>query len=493
MARRPDAAVDLRGHRGDLSRRRRRPGGEDDLLRPLPLRHRLQGRPPVLPRPEAGRPAAARPHRGHLRHVAADRGRTVAAPRLRRRHRGRPAGRRLLRVHGHRDRQRGHPAARAAGRREGPPREQHPGRLRGHLPGRHHRRGLVPLRAGAAPAAHRPAAASRRLGDRAVRAGRSRRPASARPTQAWVLRAFRVEGPHWAGRTVAQVEQAIPGARLFVQRLRQAREAGRSGSRASWSGPATRRGPAGPARACSSSRWPASAPRSRTRAARLPDGDPGRGGHRARMLPGRRWRSSPRCTAGAWCCAGSFARASRCPSSRARSVHRGDLLQLAGHERDVERAGQRPRLPGPHLARPPTCVFVGVGIVVGGLLGPPLGEGRRGGASPSPTSGGALVMGLVFGWLRSTRPAVGLHPRRPPSGSSTTSGSPAFIGAVGLTAGPSFVAGVRQTGFGLVAAGVVAAILPQAGRPRWSAARAEDRPGHPAGRLRRRRHLHRRR
>jgi putative transport protein len=40
-------------------------------------------------------------------------------------------------------------------------------------------------------------------------------------------------------------------------------------------------------------------------------------------------------------------------------------------------------------------------------------------------------------------------------------GLAAFIGVVGLTAGPGFVAGVRQTGFGLVAAGLVAALLPQ--------------------------------
>jgi putative transport protein len=39
--------------------------------------------------------------------------------------------------------------------------------------------------------------------------------------QAWVLRALRIEGTAWAGRTVAQIEQSVPGARLFVERLRQ--------------------------------------------------------------------------------------------------------------------------------------------------------------------------------------------------------------------------------------------------------------------------------
>ncbi len=38
--------------------------------------------------------------------------------------------------------------------------------------------------------------------------------------QAWDIRAFRVEREGWVGRTVAQIEQAFPGARVFVERLR---------------------------------------------------------------------------------------------------------------------------------------------------------------------------------------------------------------------------------------------------------------------------------
>lgn len=77
------------------------------------------------------------------------------------------------------------------------------------------------------------------------------------------------------------------------------------------------------------------------------------------------------------------------------------------------------------------------------------------------TSGGALVMGLVFGWLRSARPTFG---RIPDAALWVFDhvGLAAFIGCVGLAAGPNFVSGVRQTGLGLVGAGLVAAVLPHA-------------------------------
>ena len=105
-------------------------------------------------------------------------------------------------------------------------------------------------------------------------------------------------------------------------------------------------------------------------------------------------------------------------------------------------------------------VFLGLGIVVGGLVGL-LSVKVAGVAITLTTSGGALVMGLVFGWLRSVRPTFG-HIPEAALWVFDNVGLAAFIGVVGLSAGPSFVAGVRQTGFGLVAAGLVAAVLPHA-------------------------------
>ncbi len=75
---------------------------QDRLLRPLPLRHRLQGRTPVLPRAQEGRAAAGVADRRPLRHEPdrdRDRGEAVG---LRRRDRRGPHRRRLHRVDGHR-------------------------------------------------------------------------------------------------------------------------------------------------------------------------------------------------------------------------------------------------------------------------------------------------------------------------------------------------------------------------------------------------------
>ncbi len=145
------------------------------------------------------------------------------------------------------------------------------------------------------------------------------------------------------------------------------------------------------------------------------------------------------------------------PFAGATTIDRGDLLRLAGTREDVERAG---RALG--YIEPPTSatdvVFVGVGIVVGGFLG--LLSITVGGLPLSLTaSGGALIMGLVFGYLRSVRPTFG---RIPESALwiFDTLGLAVFIGVVGLTAGPDFVAGLRRTGPILLVVGFLVAVVP---------------------------------
>jgi putative transport protein len=64
-----------------------------------------------------------------------------------------------------------------------------------------------------------------------------------------------------------------------------------------------------------------------------------------------------------------------------------------------------------------------------------------------------------MGWLRSTRPSFGRIPE-PALWIFDTVGLAAFIGIVGLNAGPQFVSGVRETGLGLVGAGLVVTLLP---------------------------------
>jgi putative transport protein len=138
-------------------------------------------------------------------------------------------------------------------------------------------------------------------------------------------------------------------------------------------------------------------------------------------------------------------------------VNRGDLLRLAGAERDVERAGQALG----YVERPSSetdVVFVGLGILLGGLFGAL--TLRVGDLPISLTaSGGALIMGLVFGWLRSVRPTFGRIPE-PALWVFDTIGLAVFIGCVGLAAGPSFVAGLRSTGPGLIVVSLLVALTP---------------------------------
>jgi putative transport protein len=138
-------------------------------------------------------------------------------------------------------------------------------------------------------------------------------------------------------------------------------------------------------------------------------------------------------------------------------VNRGDLLRIAGAKPDVERVG---RVLG-YIERSSSetdVVFVGLGILVGGLAG--LLTVTVGSVPLHLTaSGGALVMGLVFGWLRSVRPTFGRIPE-PALWVFDTIGLAVFIGVVGISAGPGFVSGLRQMGPSLLLVGFVVAVTP---------------------------------
>jgi putative transport protein len=145
------------------------------------------------------------------------------------------------------------------------------------------------------------------------------------------------------------------------------------------------------------------------------------------------------------------------PFTAATVLDRGDLLRIVGERDDVERVG---RVLG-YVERGTNetdVVFVGLGIVVGGFVG--LLSVTIGGLPLSLTaSGGALIMGLVFGWLRSVRPTFGRIPE-PALWVFDTIGLAVFIGIVGLSAGPSFIDGLRTTGPSLLVVGFVVAVTP---------------------------------
>jgi len=138
-------------------------------------------------------------------------------------------------------------------------------------------------------------------------------------------------------------------------------------------------------------------------------------------------------------------------------IDRGDVLRLIGIKSEVERV-----VPELGYADRPTnetdMVFVGTGIVLGGFVGL-LAVTIAGIPLTLTASGGALIMGLVFGWLRAVYPMFGRIPE-PAIWVFDTVGLCTFIGVVGLSAGPSFFAGLQQTGLSLVVVGLVSALLP---------------------------------
>ena len=138
-------------------------------------------------------------------------------------------------------------------------------------------------------------------------------------------------------------------------------------------------------------------------------------------------------------------------------VERGDLMTLIGSEKDVCRAAKNLGYADRQTVMT-DMIFVGLGIFLGGLVG--LLTIVVGGLPLTLTaSGGALIMGLVFGWLRAVRPTFG---RIPESAMwiFDTVGLSVFMACVGLAAGPSFFSGLQKSGLSLVFVGLVVAVLP---------------------------------
>ncbi|MDR1699161.1 MAG: aspartate-alanine antiporter, partial [Prevotellaceae bacterium] len=74
-------------------------------------------------------------------------------------------------------------------------------------------------------------------------------------------------------------------------------------------------------------------------------------------------------------------------------------------------------------------------------------------------SGGVLIMGIIFGWLRSLRPTFGAVPE-PAIWLMNNLGLNVFVAVVGLEAGPDFVAGLKASGVNLFIAGIFVSIIP---------------------------------
>lgn len=138
-------------------------------------------------------------------------------------------------------------------------------------------------------------------------------------------------------------------------------------------------------------------------------------------------------------------------------LERGDTLVLTGPERLVGPAGKALGKPVP-TSFATDMVWVGLGIFLGGCIGIP--ALTAGGVPISlSTSGGGLIMGLVFGWIRGRYPTYG---NVPPGAQwfMDTLGLCLFVAVVGINAGPGFTSGLSTAGWGLLLLGAVATVVP---------------------------------
>ena len=139
------------------------------------------------------------------------------------------------------------------------------------------------------------------------------------------------------------------------------------------------------------------------------------------------------------------------------TLNRGDTLQVMGAPRNVQRAAKD----AGYIERPTPdadLTWLAAGIVLGVLIGIPA-LMYKGVAIGLGTSGGVLVMGLILGYLRARHPVFGKLPA-PAGWLLETLGLNAFIAIVGLSAGLSFIAGLKTFGLPLLISGIFAVLIP---------------------------------
>lgn len=139
------------------------------------------------------------------------------------------------------------------------------------------------------------------------------------------------------------------------------------------------------------------------------------------------------------------------------ALNRGDIVNITGSKQRVEAVIREVG----YADRPTnvtSMVLVGSGIFLGGLLGAiiiPVG----GVPITLSTSGGALIAGLIFGWLRSVTPKLGNVPAASVWFMNSV-GLNIFIAVVGIAAGPTFIKGLKEAGVGVFFWGIFASAVP---------------------------------
>ena len=138
-------------------------------------------------------------------------------------------------------------------------------------------------------------------------------------------------------------------------------------------------------------------------------------------------------------------------------IYRGDILTLVGRTQDTTVAARDLGVPD----RPSDVAdvaFIGGAVTLGALVGALVFK-VAGIPLTLSTAGGALIAGLVFGWLRSTRPFFGRIPSQTVWFMNSV-GLNVFIAIVGISAGPGFVNGLKTQGISLFLWGIFATSVP---------------------------------
>lgn len=138
-------------------------------------------------------------------------------------------------------------------------------------------------------------------------------------------------------------------------------------------------------------------------------------------------------------------------------ITKGDIIEVVGRKKEVTTAAE-------HLgyADVPTLatdfVFVGLGTLLGGLLGTL--AIKFGNVSISlGTSGGALIAGLLLGWIRSKRPVYGAIPKAS-LWVFNNLGLNMYIAVIGIASGPSFISSFEAVGPKIFIAGLIVTLIP---------------------------------
>ncbi|MDE6557048.1 MAG: aspartate-alanine antiporter [Duncaniella sp.] len=139
------------------------------------------------------------------------------------------------------------------------------------------------------------------------------------------------------------------------------------------------------------------------------------------------------------------------------TIKGGDIVELVGRKKNLDRAASELGYADPRTLAT-DFVFIGLGILLGGLLGAI--AFHIGSVSISlGASGGALVSGLILGWLRGRRPTFGAIPKAS-LWVFNNLGLNMYIAVIGIASGPSFISAFSEVGPKIFIAGLIVTLVP---------------------------------